>query len=164
MVIEINAAIQSVLALSRMVQVGYEVRNANEINAAVAETFSKLTTAWSAALEAQEKQATLAKRVGELEKEIAELKNWDREAERYELCSIIMGFSTYRLKPGVEQGEPTHYLCAHCYSERKKSILQFSIPAGYSCHAECPRCMNKFMLDATDIAHHFPTFYEKQRP
>ena len=52
---------------------------------AVYEVNAKLLAVQSVALESQEKQAALAQRIGELEKEIAELKDWNREAERYQL-------------------------------------------------------------------------------
>lgn len=142
MVLEMNAVIQSANALIGLIKAGYSVRNANEIATAVFDIMAKLTVAQAAVLASQEKQATLAQEKGELEKEIVELKNWDRERERYQLTEIITGVFVYSLKPGMENGEPPHNLCANCFAQREKSILQATSPGVFT--YRCPRCQNEF--------------------
>lgn len=163
MAIEIAGAVASVRLLWDVVKANKSFVNYNELVAAVSEVNTDLIAAQSAAITSQKSELALSQRVRELEQKIVALENWKREAKRYELCSVIMGFSAYRLKPKVEHREPLHYLCANCFADKKKSILQFSVAAGYENYVECPRCMSKRMFDHTDIAHHFPDFYEKQR-
>jgi hypothetical protein len=86
-------------------------------NAAVIELQEKI-------LAAQQAQAALIEQVGELEKEVTGLKAWDAEKQRYKLTEVRPGMMTYTLKEGMEKGEPAHHLCASCYNEGHKSIMQ----------------------------------------
>lgn len=75
-------------------------------------------------LGAQAAQAALIEQVSDLEKEVAALKAWDAEKQRYKLTEVRPGATAYALKEGVEDGETKHYLCASCYQHANKSILQ----------------------------------------
>ena len=75
-------------------------------------------------LAAQEAQAFLVQKVGELEKEVTQFKNWDADKQRYELKDIGQGCVAYALKEGVQPPEQAHYLCANCYAKMKKGFLQ----------------------------------------
>ena len=144
MVPEIMAAIQGVRLIGEMAQKGHEVSNANQINSAIAETLSKLNAAWAAALEAQEQKAALAQRVGGLEKEVAQLKDWEREKERYALAEITPGIPTYVLQSEIERGTTTHRLCANCFDSRQqKAHLQFG-PYGVQDSITCSQCKGEW--------------------
>lgn len=58
-----------------------------------------------------------------LEAEIVKLKDWNAEAQRYELADAGLGSVAYRLKPEEGMGEPAHWLCPNCFAESKKSFL-----------------------------------------
>jgi hypothetical protein len=146
MLTEIDRALQSLTALKNLVQAKKSMSNFREIRAAVSEVDEKLTTAYIVAWKSQEKQTALIQYISELEKENAELKNWNREAERYQLDQIVTGAFAYSLKPGRENGEPAHYLCTNCFGKREKSILQVNAP-GTKAHAlNCPRCGTKIPI------------------
>jgi superfamily II helicase len=138
MIAEITGVVQSVKVLNDLVKAARGLKNFNELVAAVSEVNARLMEAQAAALLAQEKQSSLANRIGELEKEIMDLENWEREAQRYQLTEIASGVFAYRLKPGVQPPEPSHMLCANCYAKRKKSILQLvnrnDFGEWYICH------------------------------
>lgn len=74
-------------------------------------------------LAAQQTQATLIQSVSDLEKEVARLKAWDADKQRYKLTDIRPGVMAYSLKEGMEAGEPAHQLCASCYNAGHKSFL-----------------------------------------
>jgi hypothetical protein len=80
---EIVAAVHSARLLMDMVKANETLANFHELVAAVAEVNTKLLSAQTAALLSQETQAALTERIHELEKEVAVLKEWKREAERY---------------------------------------------------------------------------------
>jgi hypothetical protein len=80
---EIVAAVQSARLLMDVVKANETLANFHELVAAVSEVNAKLMSAQTAALLSQEMQAALTERIHELEKEVAELKEWKREAERY---------------------------------------------------------------------------------
>jgi hypothetical protein len=75
-------------------------------------------------LESQKSCTELIATVGELEKEVSKLKAWDADKQRYELADSGLGTFAYRLKPEAEGAEPIHLLCAHCYADHQKSVLQ----------------------------------------
>lgn len=74
---------------------------------------------------AQETQATLTQRIRDLEQEIVHLKDWECEKQRYQLQAIDVGVFAYMPKPGMENGEPPHWLCANCFNRGQKAFLQF---------------------------------------
>jgi hypothetical protein len=78
----------------------------------------------------------LAKVKGELERKLLEKKNWKRQAARYELKELAPGILVYAVKPGMEAGEPFHYICPHCMQKQKRSILSLPGPGRgkYVCH------------------------------
>jgi hypothetical protein len=74
-------------------------------------------------LAAQADQSTLIETVGKLEKEVAALKAWDADKQRYKLTELKTGVLAYALRDGMENGEPPHHLCTSCYQSGLKSIL-----------------------------------------
>ncbi len=75
---------------------------------------------------AQEERSALIEEVGELKKQIMRLEDWAAEKQRYVMKGVGYGGSVivYELKPGMENGEPPHSICANCYQGGEKSILQ----------------------------------------
>lgn len=139
MIPEITAAIQSVKALNDLVKASRDLRNYNELASAVAEVNGKLMEAQSAFFSIYEKQK-------ELEKEVMDLKNWEREAERYELSQIAPGVFAYKLKAGVQPPEPSHMLCTNCYNERRKSILQLEFKNQFVERYICHHCKSEIKI------------------
>ena len=86
---------------------------------------SKILDAQNSAFAANEERTTLIDRVRKLEKELADLKAWETERQRYELQSVYYGGAfTYALKPNAKPAEPPHWICATCYEKGHKSVLQ----------------------------------------
>ena len=111
-----------------------DINDAAVRNAAVIELQGKI-------LAAQEQQMALVERVGELEEEVARFKTWDADKERYELTEIADGKFAYSMKEGVQPPEPPHQLCANCYDQGQKSILQEETRMpGHAQVLNCPRC------------------------
>jgi len=75
-------------------------------------------------LAAQAAQFALLERASDLEKEVAALKAWDAEKQRYKLVDVESGVLAYAPKEGMENGEPAHHLCASCYQTGFKSFLK----------------------------------------
>lgn len=90
-------------------------------------------------LSAQEAQTALIQRVGDLEKEVANFEKWDAEKEKYELKEIHTGSYAYAVKENARGSEPPHLICANCYEQNKKRILQKSSAV----HMTCPECKTR---------------------
>lgn len=132
---EIVAAIQSTKTAIDLVKAANGLSNYSELLTAVTAVQIKLTDAIASELASQEKQAALSERVRELEKQIAEIEDWKSQIQRYALFQFPTGALAYALKPGMENGEPIHYLCTACVDKKKKTTLQ---PNGRLLH--CPEC------------------------
>jgi hypothetical protein len=85
-------------------------------------------------LAAQAAQFALLERAGDLEKEVATLKAWDADKERYKLVDLGAGILAFALKEGMENGEPAHNICTSCYQSGLKSILVSSTWSPGRCH------------------------------
>lgn len=94
------------------------------INDVKIELQGSLLAAQSALFQAQQNEATTATRISDLEKELVRLRDWSAEASRYEMKAIDIGAFAYMPKPGVENGEPPHWLCTNCFGKGQKSVLQ----------------------------------------
>ncbi|HEX4106394.1 MAG TPA: hypothetical protein VHX92_09205 [Rhizomicrobium sp.] len=94
-------------------------------------------------------------RIRELEKEVATLKAWGTEKERYELKQIDAGYVAYMLKPSERGGDPPHWLCATCYSNGQKAFVQAQgrTKDGIHLMLECGTCGAKAAAHWNTSAH-----------
>jgi Zn finger protein HypA/HybF involved in hydrogenase expression len=103
-------------------------------------------------LSSQTEQAAQASRIRDLEAEIMHLKHWKNEKKRYGLQELVSGTFVYRVKPGMEKGEPVHDLCPHCYQQDVKSILQRSGTTNGCVSHICPHCKTVFSGNEVDFS------------
>lgn len=115
-----------------------DISDATIRNAAVIELQEKI-------LSAQEHQAALVESVRSLKEEVAGLKAWDAEKERYKLTDYGGGTFAYELKEAEVNGEPPHRICANCYQNSHKSILQHKRNLhNQQTEHSCPACGSEF--------------------
>ncbi|HXY21957.1 MAG TPA: hypothetical protein VEI29_04690, partial [Burkholderiaceae bacterium] len=101
-----------------------ELKTMAEVQGKVIELQSAILSAQSSALSANADQAAMIEEIRALKEEIARVKAWETEKQRYELKSPFPGSAVYALKKSMSRGEPAHYICANCYEQGKRSILQ----------------------------------------
>jgi hypothetical protein len=117
-----------------------DMNDANIRNTAVIELQEKI-------LSAQSEQAELIEIAGALKARVAELEAWNADKKRYKLTDLGRGKSAYTLKEGMENGEPPHHLCATCYNEGHKSIMQTEIRSPGRCQVlVCHQCGSDLYL------------------
>lgn len=90
-------------------------------------------------LTTQADYSAILRKVDNLESEVADLKRWEQEKERYGLHELAPGTLVYRVKPAMQGGEPVHDLCPNCYQQGIKSILQNNGVQGWHETKICPR-------------------------
>lgn len=88
-----------------------------------AELFEIILAGQRSALEESVKQRALLETVRDLEEKLRRSETWETEKLRYSLAQPFSGSAVYALKKSTANGEPPHYLCANCYTDGKKSIL-----------------------------------------
>jgi hypothetical protein len=115
-----------------------DIHDATIRNSVAIELQEKILTAYEA-------HAALLQRVRALEEEVASLKTWDTEKQRYELVELHGGSLAYAVKESMRGSEPPHYICASCYQQGHKSLLQGMdvYHGGHQLH--CPRCQLKIV-------------------
>lgn len=124
------------------------IRDAVTMNEHRLELQSKLGDAQTSIFAVNEERATLLETVSRLEKQITSMETWEAEKQRYALDNAAVGAFVYALKEPMSGGEPPHWLCAECYGNRKKSILQvFERTKGYGMGSsdhlwKCPHCQS----------------------
>jgi hypothetical protein len=135
----LNAAINVTKAMK-------DLNDWSVLQSKVIELQSAILEAQSSVFEVNSERSTLIERIGQLEKEMADLKTWETEKQRYELKAIPGGAFAYALKQEAQGAGPPHYICANCYEHHKKSVLQMKatniassslgLPTQYRC-LEC---------------------------
>jgi hypothetical protein len=121
---EIAAAITSLKAAFELAKTFVDLHDVAAINAKVVELQGQILSAQASAFAANDAQSALLERVHELEQEVANLKAWEAEKEKYQLTEVGRGVFAYTLKEGTGTTEPKHSLCPQCYQEGFKAILQ----------------------------------------
>lgn len=138
----IGSALASLKAAKDVAEAMVGLRDTSAFQGKLIEFQSKLIDANNAAFAAQDERAALLEEIGRLEKQVAALKTWETEKERYELTKVgDRGAFAYGLKEDVKSSEPPHNLCASCFNEDHKSILQEQVyDVGRAHVLICHRC------------------------
>jgi hypothetical protein len=117
------------------------LRDAEAFRAKSTELQGVILEAMNQAIEAREAYAAQLNRIRALEAEVAELKAWGAEKERYELKKVgVGGTVAYMLKREARGPEPPHWLCPNGYAQGKKAFLQGGSLAGANRVYSCPNC------------------------
>lgn len=120
----IGTAISSIKEVYGMSKALLEIRDESIMKEKVRELNDAILNAQSHAFAAHSEQLSLLKRVHELEQEKAAMEKWEEEKEKYELIQLNGETFAYSLKTAHHSSEPAHKICATCYGNRKKSLLQ----------------------------------------
>jgi len=140
MVAEVFAGIGAFSSMFNIAKSLRDMDNAIARNEAVSNLWEQIFTA-------QSRYAAAVEHIADLEKKLAAFETWDAEKQRYRLSEVSSGVFAYTLKPGMEQGQPAHMLCANCYDQGAKSALQETqeLIMRRRVHL-CPRCKTKLAL------------------
>lgn len=150
---EIAGLLSSVKSAKDIAEAMIGLRDAQAIQAKALEFQSRIFDAMSSAIKVQEERATLLQSVEALKKEIAGLKAWEAQKQRYELKSVGVGALAYSLKKDAGGSEPPHWICPKCYEDGQRSILQpeTRVP-GRTQHLACSRCGNDILIQGARVA------------
>ena len=124
-----------------------DLRDFQALQSKMIELNGEIMSAQGSALAAYATQTAMIQEIAKLKEKIAESEAWERQKERYQLTDHGGRTFSYALKAGMEQGEPPHEICAHCYQQGRKSILQFVHTNAYRQEAyDCPGCGKQYRL------------------
>ena len=100
-----------------------ELKSISDVQGKVIELQSAILSAQSSALAANSDQASMVEQIRTLKEEIASVKAWETQKQRYKLHTPWDGSVIYALKESMANSEPPHWICTSCYENGKKSIL-----------------------------------------
>jgi hypothetical protein len=147
--IAIAQALNALKAAKDIAETMIGLRDAAAFQGKLIEFQSKIIDANNAAFAAQEERSALLQTIRDLEEEMARLKAWETEKQRYELRDISsgQGSAAYVIKPAMQGTEPMHCICANCYEDGNKSILQRTSVIAPEAHSlYCPRCKARILI------------------
>jgi hypothetical protein len=151
----ISGAITSLNAAMNIAKGIVSAHDIATIQSKVIELQSEIMAAQSSALNAQSEQFMLLSRIGELEKEVADLKAWDVQSKQYELVQIGNGCVAFMRKR--EEGAPRQpaWYCATCFENKKKSPLQFQNDFQRHSVFHCSTCNSKISVPGGETPDNF---------
>jgi Zn finger protein HypA/HybF involved in hydrogenase expression len=143
----LNAAVNITKAMK-------DVHDATVLDAKVFELQRAMLDTQSAVFAVNEERSALIERVGALEKEISDLREWETEKQKYELKALdSTGVYAYARKAIPGDTEPHHFLCANCYQNGQKSILQATVHLAMRKRVHfCPRCKSEIAFGHVEIS------------
>lgn len=146
------SALTSLNAAKDIAQAMIGLRDTAAFQTKLIEFQRKLIEANNAALAAQEERSVLLARIATLEQQVARLETWHTEKQNYELKEVASGAFAYVLKQSARGSEPEHWLCAQCYQNNKKSILQVHRrDVSYEYH-QCSECHAEVRVEKLKFA------------
>lgn len=125
-IMAIQGAISGLKTAADLAKGLIQLKSTADMQVQVIELQSAILAAQSNALAAQADQFTMIQRIRELEEEIARIKAWEEEKKRYQLVNPWQGAASlvYAVKESCKGAEPPHWICAKCYDDGRRTILQ----------------------------------------
>lgn len=121
-----------------------ETKKLSEIGGKVIELQSAILSAQSNALTAQAVQASMVEKIRELQEEMARVKAWEEEKQRFSLVAPMRSVLVYAVKKECARSEPPHWICTLCYEDGRKTILnQVRGKESSFWHIVCPVCKSQ---------------------
>ena len=123
------------------------IRDATVIQKKVIELNGIIISAQGSALASNQDQFALLDRVRNLEAEIAKLKDWSAEEQRYERKDFGGSTFAYVMKKEETGSARDHRLCSACFENRHKSTLQ-NMGGDHQGRQKfnCPKCKSEFFF------------------
>lgn len=121
-----------------------ELKTLGDVQGKVIELQSAILSAQGSALSANAEQSAMVEEIRKLKEEIASVKAWQSEKQRYKLTNQWDGGGVaYALKETMANGEPPHVICTKCYEDGRKSILNPSRNVRGFLDYVCPICSSQ---------------------
>lgn len=120
----IGAAVTSLRTAGDIAKGLISLHTLTEVQSKAIELNEKIIDAQHRIFEANTTQSELVEQVRELKSQIAHMKDWETQKKRYKLAAPSPGCMVYALQRAMSDGEPPHYLCAGCFQNGQRSILQ----------------------------------------
>jgi hypothetical protein len=153
--IAISQGFNAIKAATEILKTIAGLRDSAKLLENTVELNQKILSVQTALADAQAEQTTLVQTIREREEEIAGMKAWETEKQRYELRQVShIGSTAYVLKSDARGSQPSHCICTACYEHAKKGILQptAKIEMRYPTW-QCLECKSTIIVDPRSLVH-----------
>ena len=137
----ISSAISSLQTAAQIARGMMGLRDATLVQGKVIELQSAILAAQTDALTAQSEQYSLVEKIRRLEEEVARVKAWEREKDKYELKEVHPRNFARSIKPNAQGSEPAHLICASHVNIKVRTLRTF------------PTALNQTPPDSTKFAY-----------
>jgi CII-binding regulator of phage lambda lysogenization HflD len=120
----IATAVTSVRGLTDIARGLKSLKNLSDIQPVAVELYEQIITIQQHLSDANSAMSAQVERIRDLEVQIARMNEWQAHKLRYKLAAPFPGCMVYAVQKSMADGEPAHYLCAACYQNGVRSILQ----------------------------------------
>jgi hypothetical protein len=121
---EIAAAITGIRSALDVTKAMIGLRDAEAFRAKSIELQALILESLDKAIEAREAYTAQLDEIRALKAEVADLKTWHAEKQRYELKMFGISAMAYMLRPEARGTEIPHWLCPNCFEAGKRSLFQ----------------------------------------
>jgi len=142
---------ESVKAVKDVVKAASDLKTDVAINEKATEIYSYLNDVQEKLMSLQADHMSMTRLKDDLERQVMELTQWNKEKAHYALAKLPSGAMVYQLKPSYQGDEPAHYLCPNCYQKQVKSILQFHGYSQWHSILRCPDCTSDYFNERQDM-------------
>ena len=111
-----------------------------ELKAKTSELYNSIINLQNGIMAMQAENHTLLQENQSLSKKLMEIETWEKEKSKYSLHEICPQVFVYASNETNEDTVPHHWLCAKCYNQGTKSILQLSRKVMSGHHYICHNC------------------------
>ena len=157
-IMTLQNAVLSLKTASDIAKSFLHLRSLADVQGKVIDLQEAILSAQSSALAAQSEQFAMVQRVRDLEEEIARIKAWEEEKKRYQMMHPWQGATllVYALKESCKGAEPPHWICAKCYDDGRRTVLQPTYDKEHFWLLFCATC--KSQLHSGYRGEHHPTY------
>jgi hypothetical protein len=100
-----------------------DLKSLAEVQAKVIPLQQTILDAQSAAFSAQTELSNALEEARKAHEELARMKAWLAQRERYKMISPWQGAIVYALRAAAKESDPPHWICSNCYENGRRSIL-----------------------------------------
>ncbi|MBJ9248916.1 hypothetical protein I5484_12080 [Citrobacter freundii] len=149
MIAEFTAAMSAIKETANLAKVISDAKTESEVNAAVSDLVSKLTSVQRECMSLIELARSYQEETVALKAKITEFENFKSQTEGYVLNQLDSGSLVYSKKQLVGDAEITVHLCPQCFHKNAVAILQPTSVGWGAMYAQsfCPQCKTEYRMN-----------------
>jgi len=152
---EITTALSSLSAATKILKSILAMNKDVAVNQKIIELQNVILTLQSHINSMHIEYNNLSKIKDEIKKELVKHKDWNKTKSQYKLKKVAPGVFVYSPQENKKPTELDHWLCANCFNDQKKSILQLSKYEERGKYYFCQKCEKEIFIPSDELKRHF---------